>query len=86
MKALSENKAKKVPIDAGRNYAEFEQYGNAIGSKLMKDGPRTAPDSAPSEMVKGASRGGHAKETCWIRHVNVSFSFIFFFCVFWRAQ
>ena len=70
MKALrkARTKASKgVPIDAGRNYAEFEQYGNAIGSKLMEKmgfthgtglGAKRDGKAEPVEAVMRKKRAG----------------------------
>ena len=70
MKALQKARTKAskgVPIDAGRNYAEFEQYGNAIGSKLMEKmgfthgtglGAKRDGKAEPVEAVMRKKRAG----------------------------
>ena len=59
--------SKGVPIDAGRNYAEFEQHSNAIGSKLMKKmgfthgtglGAKRDGKAEPVEAVMRKKRAG----------------------------
>ena len=59
--------SKGVPIDAGRNYAEFEQHSNAIGSKLMEKmgfthgtglGAKRDGKAEPVEAVMRKKRAG----------------------------
>jgi len=59
--------SKGVPVDSGRNYADFEKYGNGIGSKLMEKmgfthgtglGAKRDGKAEPVEAVMRKKRAG----------------------------